>query len=63
MPSTSAKQARFMDRAAKSPSFAKSANIPQAVAREFAAADAVKRPGSNKMKTRRAKTKLGERPA
>lgn len=43
MPSTSPKQARFMAIAAKDPSFAKQAGIPQSVAREFHAADLSKR--------------------
>lgn len=52
-----------MKAAAHSANFAKKANISQAVAREFVSADAAKRPGANKMKSRRAQTKLGERPA
>lgn len=43
MPSTSAKQARFMAAAAHDPDFAKRAGIPQSVAREFNEADAAKR--------------------
>jgi len=40
MPSTSAKQARFMAAAAHDPGFAKKAAIPQSVAKEFNRADA-----------------------
>lgn len=40
MPSTSAKQARFMAAAAHDPSFAKKAGIAQGVAKEFNQADA-----------------------
>ena len=39
MPSTSAKQHRFMEAAAHSPSFAKRAGVPQKVAKDFARAD------------------------
>lgn len=39
MPSVSAKQKRFMQAAAHSKSFAKKADIPQSVAREFVSAD------------------------
>ena len=39
MPSTSPKQARFMAAAAHNPKFAKKANIPQSVAKEFNQAD------------------------
>lgn len=39
MPSSSPKQARFMEAAAHSKSFAKKADIPQSVAREFVSAD------------------------
>lgn len=39
MPSTSAKQARFMAAAAHNPTFARKAGIPQSVAREFNAHD------------------------
>ena len=39
MPSTSAKQRRFMAAAAHDPKFAKAANISQTVAREFFRAD------------------------
>ena len=39
MPSTSMKQKRFMQAAAHNPEFAKKANIPQTVAKEFVAAD------------------------
>lgn len=43
MPSTSAKQARFMQAAAHSPEFAKKVGIPQKVAKEFNQADAAKK--------------------
>ena len=56
MPSKSAKQHRFMEAVAHSSEFAKKVGVPQRVGREFAAADA------GKMKTRRAKTKMGKRP-
>lgn len=39
MPSTSAKQMRFMNAAAHNPAFAKKAGVPQKVAQEFHAAD------------------------
>ena len=39
MPSTSAKQARFMQAAAHNPEFAKKADIPVKVAKEFVKAD------------------------
>ena len=39
MPSTSAKQHRFMEAIAHSPSFAKKAGVSQAVGKDFAAAD------------------------
>ena len=39
MPSTSAKQERFMQAAAHNPRFAQRAGIKQSVAREYAAAD------------------------
>ena len=42
MPSTSAKQRRFMAAAANNPSFAKKAGIPQSVAREYHEADKAK---------------------
>ena len=42
MPSTSPKQARFMNIAAHSPAFALKAGIPVSVAREFHQADKVK---------------------
>lgn len=45
MPSTSAKQARFMAAAAHNPSFAKKAGIPLSVAQEFHAADRRKKKG------------------
>ena len=40
MPSKSAPQARLMAAAAHNPKFAKSAGVPQAVAKEFNKADA-----------------------
>jgi hypothetical protein len=42
MPSTSAKQKRFMAAAANNPAFAKKAGIPQSVAKDFHQADASK---------------------
>ena len=39
MPSTSAKQHRFMEAIAHSSSFAKKAGVPQSVGKDFAAAD------------------------
>lgn len=39
MPSTSAKQARFMQAVAKNPAFAKKANVPQSVGEKFMNAD------------------------
>jgi hypothetical protein len=39
MPSTSAKQHRFMEAIAHSPEFAKKAGVPQSVGKDFAAAD------------------------
>jgi len=42
MPSTSAKQARFMAAAAHNPKFAEEAGIPQSVAKDFHAADKAK---------------------
>jgi hypothetical protein len=39
MPSTSAKQERFMQAAAHNPQFAKKAGIPQSVAQEYVSAD------------------------
>ena len=42
MPSTSAKQKRFMAAAANNPKFAKEAGIPQSVAREYHDADKAK---------------------
>jgi hypothetical protein len=43
MPSVSAKQAAFMRAAAHNPQFAKKADIPQSVAREYVAADQAKK--------------------
>lgn len=45
MPSTSAKQHRFMAAAAHDPAFAKRNKISQAVAREFMKADKKKKKG------------------
>ena len=42
MPSTSAKQHRFMEAIAHSPEFAKKAGVPQSVGKDFAAADEAK---------------------
>ena len=42
MPSTSAPQARLMRAAAHDPAFAKKADVPQGVAREFVQADKAK---------------------
>jgi hypothetical protein len=39
MPSTSAKQHRFMEAVAHNPKFAKKAGVPQKVGKEFASAD------------------------
>ncbi len=39
MPSTSAKQAKFMRAVAHNPAFAKAAGVPQSVGQEFEAAD------------------------
>lgn len=43
MPSTSAKQAKFMRAVSHSPSFAKKVGVTQKVGKEFAAADKRKR--------------------
>jgi len=42
MPSTSAKQQRFMNAVAHDPKFAAKVNVPQSVGEEFAAADEAK---------------------
>ena len=68
MPSKSKAQARFMQAAAHNAAFAKSADIPQVVAREFSDADEAKkergkRGGTNKMKTRSTMTSMGGRPS
>jgi hypothetical protein len=42
MPSTSAKQARFMKAVANNPKFAKETGVPQSVGQEFAEADKAK---------------------
>lgn len=39
MPSTSKKQHKFMEAVAHNPEFAKEADVPQSVGKEFAAAD------------------------
>ncbi len=63
MPSVSDKQHRFMEAAAHDAGFAKRANIPQSVAKEFAAADeGKKRAGTNKMKSTSKRTAIGSRP-
>lgn len=46
MPSTSPKQKRFMQAAAHNPEFAKKADIPQSVAKEFNEADKKQSRGS-----------------
>lgn len=43
MPSTSARQHRFMEAVAHDPGFAKKAGVPQSVGKDFAAADEAKR--------------------
>ena len=50
MPSTSAKQKKFMAAAAHNPDFAKKAGIKQSVAKEFNAADTGKKPTKAKTK-------------
>lgn len=42
MPSTSAKQHKFMEAVAHNPAFAKKAGVPQSVGKDFAEADAKK---------------------
>ena len=42
MPSVSAKQHRFMEAVAHNPAFAKKADVPQKVGKDFAAADKAK---------------------
>lgn len=54
MPSTSKKQHKFMEAVAHSPEFAKKADVPQKVGKDFAAADdkagiTKKKPLSKKM--------------
>lgn len=51
MPSTSAKQHRFMEAIAHSAKFARKAGVPQSVGKDFAAADKA----SGKFKSKRAK--------
>lgn len=53
MPSTSAKQARFMAAAAHNPEFARKAGIPPSVAKEFNAADSAKKKVSEALIRRR----------
>jgi hypothetical protein len=53
MPSTSAKQHRFMEAIAHSPSFAKKAGVSQSVGKDFAAADKGKK--FSKIKARKKK--------
>lgn len=48
MPSTSDKQARFMRAAAHNPQFAKKADVPQKVAKEFVMADVGRKLGPAK---------------
>lgn len=43
MPSTSAKQARFMAAVAHNPAFARKVGVPQSVGQEFNSADQAKR--------------------
>lgn len=43
MPSTSAKQHRFMEAIAHNPKFAKKAGVKQSVGKDFVAADAAKK--------------------
>ena len=43
MPSSSAKQHRFMEAVAHNPEFAKKAGVPQSVGKDFAEADKRKR--------------------
>ena len=64
MPSVSEKQKRFMRAAAHNESFADKAGIPQSVAKEFSDADEKRMSRrTGKHATRRAKTKLGNRPS
>jgi hypothetical protein len=66
MPSTSAKQARFMAAAAHDPSFAAKAGISQSVAREFNQADIGnsllrrRKPSGNALRKRRAHNEPNE---
>ena len=46
MPSTSKKQEKFMNAVAHNPEFAKKAGVPQAVGKDFSAADKAKKLGS-----------------
>lgn len=48
MPSSSAKQHRFMEAIAHSPEFAKKAGVPQKVGKDFAKADLAKAGGNKK---------------
>jgi hypothetical protein len=55
MPSTSAKQHRFMEAVAHNPKFAKAAGVPQKVGKDFARAD--KAAGMDKNPTPKARKK------
>lgn len=58
MPSTSAKQARFMAAVAHNPSFAKKAGVPQSVGKEFNKADKGRKfAGGGEMKESKAMVK------
>jgi hypothetical protein len=52
MPSTSAKQHRFMEAVAHNPSFAKKAGVPQSVGKDFAEADKEKKFAAPSKKSR-----------
>lgn len=56
LPSTSDKQKRFMEAAAHNPKFAKKADIPQKVAREFVMADVGRKFGPPKPAVKPAKS-------
>ena len=61
MPSTSPKQARFMQAVAHNPQFAKKVGVPQSVGEDFAAADRVKaNPNRKKPKLRIGRQSYGE---
>jgi len=61
MPSSTPKQARFMQAVAKSPAFAKKVGVPQSIGSEFAKADRrrVARPRPTLQKINRPKTSHG----